>query len=791
MDASADLFSFTIHRAPVRLCEGSVAWMGKAHSSLGGCTLLALHLSGIDWGSSPKSICIKARRLNVWVGNWRERVVSLGAPDARVLAFIALGERFLLDVLLSMATGSMFSAVVLVVGCLLQGTLATTEGHRGTNRHVFYAVEMDGGIKAARALAEQHGLEFIQRSLLHHSSLLRPHPPVPPIPRNPLASPSLSHASSLLQPARSPPLSKMKCAGVRGVVGSLKCLFTLKDSRGRPDRASFENRLATTAGLVYLFHPISLCAPPSLATFNKPFCITLRAHNAASSPGFRCQGNRHPRRHPMTAQGEGGGTGGVGASALSFLQERAVKGMRANWVALVLEEEEEAARDFPVAKGIGKHLQTYMFPVLTHLLSDILAVVNCMNLTFQKDVNISSIQRVMNMTLASLEDLMNGPEYIAELTKSIKKRFPLEHVGIISDLDTALNASHYPGANSMLKSYGLDALECVCYRNESQRGAAAPLVQKERTMRDFPPGEASACRISAGNPTFRVLPTSDHFLRGNVEVALVIPVSSVAAERGFSLQNKIKTAMRSRLPEAKTRNLMTIVSAAISLDSFDYAQTSTQFKSIWTRRKVHWVQRQHSHYRDKRAPVTRLDHTSTHKKAYDGVPREEVWYCMRKSRVAEKYVRVVQDMYEGSVTAVRCAVGVTDGFKVEVGLHQGSTQGPFLFSMVMDRLTDEIRQKSPWTMMFADNIVICSKNRELVEEGLERQRYRVERRGMKVSRRIEYMYVNGKEDSGMVRMQGVEVAKVDEFKYLGSTVQSNGECGREMRKRVQAGRSGW
>lgn len=44
--------------------------------------------------SALRSICIKARRLNVWVGNWRERVVSLGAPDARVLAFIALGERF-------------------------------------------------------------------------------------------------------------------------------------------------------------------------------------------------------------------------------------------------------------------------------------------------------------------------------------------------------------------------------------------------------------------------------------------------------------------------------------------------------------------------------------------------------------------------------------------------------------------------------------------------------------------------------------------------------------------------
>ncbi|KAL7844615.1 hypothetical protein SRHO_G00231540 [Serrasalmus rhombeus] len=52
-------------------------------------------------------------------------------------------------------------------------------------------------------------------------------------------------------------------------------------------------------------------------------------------------------------------------------------------------------------------------------------------------------------------------------------------------------------------------------------------------------------------------------------------------------------------------------------------------------------------------------------KAYDMVPREELWYCMRKSGVAEKYVRVVQDMYEDSETVVRCAVGVTNGFKVK------------------------------------------------------------------------------------------------------------------------------
>ncbi|KAK3563808.1 hypothetical protein QTP86_034658 [Hemibagrus guttatus] len=179
-------------------------------------------------------------------------------------------------------------------------------------------------------------------------------------------------------------------------------------------------------------------------------------------------------------------------------------------------------------------------------------------------------------------------------------------------------------------------------------------------------------------------------------------------------------------------------------------------------------------------------------KAYDRVPREELWYCMRKSGVAEKYVRVVQDMYERSRTVVRCAVGQTEEFNVEVGLHQGSALSPFLFAIVMDQLSEEVRQESPWTMMFADDIVICSESREQVEENLERWRFALERRGMKVSRsKTEYMCVNEREGSGTVRLQGEEVKKVQEFKYLGSTVQSNGECGKEVKKRVQAGWNGW
>ena len=74
-------------------------------------------------------------------------------------------------------------------------------------------------------------------------------------------------------------------------------------------------------------------------------------------------------------------------------------------------------------------------------------------------------------------------------------------------------------------------------------------------------------------------------------------------------------------------------------------------------------------------------------KAYDRVPQEELWYYMRKSGIVEKYVRLVQDMYEGSETVVRCAIGTTENFKVKVGLQQGTALSPFMFAVIMNRLT--------------------------------------------------------------------------------------------------------
>ena len=134
---------------------------------------------------------------------------------------------------------------------------------------------------------------------------------------------------------------------------------------------------------------------------------------------------------------------------------------------------------------------------------------------------------------------------------------------------------------------------------------------------------------------------------------------------------------------------------------------------------------------------------------------------------------------------------VTKSFPVNVGLHQGSALSPYLFDLVMDVVTQGIRDQSPWCMLFADDIVLCSNRREVVEEKLEEWRREMEGRGLKISRsKTEYLSLNDSEN-GQISLQGEVLKRVEKFKYLGSTVAEDGGLEAEITHRIQAGWKNW
>ena len=180
-------------------------------------------------------------------------------------------------------------------------------------------------------------------------------------------------------------------------------------------------------------------------------------------------------------------------------------------------------------------------------------------------------------------------------------------------------------------------------------------------------------------------------------------------------------------------------------------------------------------------------------KAYDRVQREELYWCMRDKGVPEKYIILVKDMYHQCETVVMCAAGTSEPFAVEVGLHQGSAFSPFLCAIMMDSLTENIRKQAPWKMMFADDVVLCAREKDELELELEQWGEALEKRGMKVSKaKTEYMCLNGTPLASVDNdMQSAQLPQVTEFKYIGSTLQSNGGMSAEITKRTQCGWNNW
>ena len=74
-------------------------------------------------------------------------------------------------------------------------------------------------------------------------------------------------------------------------------------------------------------------------------------------------------------------------------------------------------------------------------------------------------------------------------------------------------------------------------------------------------------------------------------------------------------------------------------------------------------------------------------KPYIRIPRSEVWNCLRIKKLPEKYAKVLQDKYKDSEAQIRIPAGRNESFKVTVGVHQASALSPFIFTIVMDTLT--------------------------------------------------------------------------------------------------------
>jgi hypothetical protein len=102
-------------------------------------------------------------------------------------------------------------------------------------------------------------------------------------------------------------------------------------------------------------------------------------------------------------------------------------------------------------------------------------------------------------------------------------------------------------------------------------------------------------------------------------------------------------------------------------------------------------------------------------KVYDKVPRNVMWWDLKKDKLSTKYVTLIKDMYDIVMTSDRD----TNDFPINIGLYQGLPLSPYLFALVMDEVTRDILGCIPWCILFADDVILVDESRTGVDQKLE------------------------------------------------------------------------
>ena len=66
-------------------------------------------------------------------------------------------------------------------------------------------------------------------------------------------------------------------------------------------------------------------------------------------------------------------------------------------------------------------------------------------------------------------------------------------------------------------------------------------------------------------------------------------------------------------------------------------------------------------------------------------------------------------LYEGAKTKLKAGTHLSVEFEVKVGVHQVSVLSPLLFGIVIDVVTNEIKDGTPHKILYADDIVLMAE----------------------------------------------------------------------------------
>jgi len=182
------------------------------------------------------------------------------------------------------------------------------------------------------------------------------------------------------------------------------------------------------------------------------------------------------------------------------------------------------------------------------------------------------------------------------------------------------------------------------------------------------------------------------------------------------------------------------------------------------------------------------------------VDRSILWTVLREMNLEEGLIRKMEKIYEYTEVMVRSEEEYTESFVIRRGVRQGCVLSP-IFNLYMARISEELRNRRIggievgntriWELAYADNIVLLARNKVALEDMmLTFGRFLKDRKlELNVDKsKILVFNRKKKERKEEWKWKGKEMEEVQSFKYLGFTLNREGNFKEHLKELVRKGR---
>ena len=176
-------------------------------------------------------------------------------------------------------------------------------------------------------------------------------------------------------------------------------------------------------------------------------------------------------------------------------------------------------------------------------------------------------------------------------------------------------------------------------------------------------------------------------------------------------------------------------------------------------------------------------------KAFDRVPRNNLWEILADPDygVEPKLARAIKSLYRNCKSAVRTQQGEDNWFSVSTGVRQGGVISPLLFILYMDKIMKSLNNDADEiiTLAYADDIALIANTPIALQRAVDNWNDKLKSMDMKINKnKTEIMVVSRERHDMEIKIEGVPLKLVENFKYLGVNVNEKCDMGTEINNRI-------